>query len=135
MRSGESNPTGAGQMIQAEVVRTSRGEREEELAAAIGTLGVWDGGLCYASARVAREAAVELEAAGYGTAWLHEGGVDAFAAAAICVRPPAGSSAERAIVSIWRQDASRAKMGNSAHALRADLPLLSARTSTVTSGI
>ena len=81
-----------------------RGEQERALAAAIGPLGVWDAGLCYAPARVARAAASELEHAGYGAAWLHEGGGDAFAVAGVLLAATRRLVLGTSIASIWRHE-------------------------------
>jgi len=80
----------------------ARSEREAALAASIGALGVWDAGLCYAPA--ARDAAAELELLGYGAAWLHEGGRDAFVGAAILLAATERLVAGTSIVSIWRHE-------------------------------
>ncbi|HST24798.1 MAG TPA: TIGR03620 family F420-dependent LLM class oxidoreductase [Gaiellaceae bacterium] len=81
-----------------------RGEREHGLATAIGRLGVWDAGLCFAPAAAARSAAAELEAAGYGAAWLHEGGRDAFVGAAILLEATRSLTVGTSIASIWRHE-------------------------------
>jgi probable F420-dependent oxidoreductase len=83
---------------------SERGVREAALAAAIGHLGVWDAGLCTAPASVIRAAAMELEHAGYGAAWLHEGGRDAFVGAAIVLAATGSMVAGTSIVSIWRHE-------------------------------
>jgi probable F420-dependent oxidoreductase len=100
--------------------RGARAERERELAAAIGTLGVWDAGLNYAPARQARAAAVELEEAGYGAAWLHEGGRDAFAGAAILLAATERLVVGTSIVSIWRHEPGQ--MANAARTLGEAFP-------------
>jgi probable F420-dependent oxidoreductase len=87
--------------------RDVRGEREAALATAIGRLGVWDAGLCYAPASVARSAAVELEEAGYGAAWLHEGGSDAFVGAAILLAATRDLAVGTSIASIWSHEPDR----------------------------
>jgi probable F420-dependent oxidoreductase len=81
-----------------------REERERALATAIGRLGVWDAGLCRAPAAVIRAAAAELEHAGYGAAWLHEAGRDAFVAAAILLAGTRRLVVGTSIVSIWRHE-------------------------------
>lgn len=85
-------------------VRGVESAGERALAAAIGRLGVWDAGLCFAPAPAARSAAVELEAAGYGAAWLHEGGRDAFVAAAVLLAETRRLVVGTSIVSIWRHE-------------------------------
>lgn len=85
-----------------------RGVRERALAAAIGRVGVWDAGLCAAPAAVIRAAAVELEQAGYGAAWLHEAGRDAFVAAAILLAATRRLVVGTSIVSIWRHEPAQA---------------------------
>jgi probable F420-dependent oxidoreductase len=84
-----------------------RQKPERALAEAIGTLGVWDAGLCYAPVAIARSAAVELEAAGYRTAWLHEGGRDAFAGAGMLLAATREMVLGTSIVSIWRHEPDR----------------------------
>jgi probable F420-dependent oxidoreductase len=81
-----------------------RGQREHALASAIGRLGLWDAGLCYAPAEVARSAIAELEGAGYGAAWLHEGGRDAFVGAAMLLAATRRLAVGTSIVSIWRHE-------------------------------
>ena len=103
-----------------EGIRGERAERERALAAAIGTLGVWDAGLNYAPAPTARKAAVELEAAGYGAAWLHEGGRDAFAGAAMLLAATRRLAVGTSIVSIWRHEPGQ--MANAARTLGEAFP-------------
>jgi len=81
-----------------------RAQREQELAEAIGTLGVWDAGLCFSSAQNAAAAARELEDAGYGAAWLHEGGHNAFVLAGVLLGATERFAVGTSIVSIWRYD-------------------------------
>lgn len=81
-----------------------RGERERVLAAAIGRVGVWDGGLCTAPAVVIRAAAVELEQAGFGAVWLHEAGRDAFVAAAILLAGTRRLAVGTSTILIWRHE-------------------------------
>jgi len=81
-----------------------RGAHEDALAAGIGRIGLWDAGLCTAPATVIRSAAVELEEAGYRAAWLHEGGRDAFAGAAILLAATRAMVVGTSIVSIWRHE-------------------------------
>jgi probable F420-dependent oxidoreductase len=81
-----------------------RGEREQLLADAIGKLGVWDAGLCFAPVGVACSAAAELEAAGYRAAWLHEGGRQVFVAAAILLAHTRRLVVGTSIASIWQHE-------------------------------
>jgi probable F420-dependent oxidoreductase len=97
-----------------------RGEPERALAAAIGRVGVWDAGLCAAPAAVIRASAVELEQAGYGAAWLHEGGRDAFVAAAILLAGTRRLVVGTSIVSIWRHEP--AQMASAARTLGEAFP-------------
>lgn len=83
---------------------TARGQPERALAEAIGVLGVWDAGLCFAPVRAACSAAAELEAAGYGAVWLHEGGREVFAAAAILLARTRRIAVGTSIASIWRHE-------------------------------
>lgn len=85
-----------------------RGERERTLAAAIGRVGVWDAGLCTAPAAVIRAAAADLEQAGYGAAWLHEAGRDAFVAAAILLAVTRRLVVGTSVVLIWRHEPAQA---------------------------
>jgi len=78
-----------------------RRERESALARAIGRVGLWDAGLCWAPANVVRSAVAELEQAGYGAAWLHDVGRDAFVGAAIVLAATQRLVAGTSIVSIW----------------------------------
>lgn len=91
-------------MVTPADTASARGAGEHALASSIGRLGVWDAGLCYAAAPRARAAAVELEAAGYGAAWLHEGGRDVFAGAAILLSATERLAAGSSIASIWRHE-------------------------------
>ncbi|MGN6867153.1 MAG: TIGR03620 family F420-dependent LLM class oxidoreductase [Solirubrobacteraceae bacterium] len=81
-----------------------RGEREQRLAGAIGKLGVWDAGLCFAPVGAACSAAAELEAAGYQAVWLHEGGRHVFAAAAILLAHTRRIVVGTSIASIWQHE-------------------------------
>src|SRR5207237_1143124 len=85
-----------------------------------GALGGWVAGLSYAPARQARAAAVELEEAGYGAAWLHEGGRDAFAGAAILLAATERLVVGTSIVSIWRHEPGQ--MANAARTLGEAFP-------------
>lgn len=85
----------------------TRGEAEARLAGAIGQLGVWDAGLCFAPAAQARAAAAELEEAGYGAAWLHEGGADAFVLAGALLGATERLAVGTSIVSIWNHEPGR----------------------------
>ena len=78
-----------------------------ELAEAIGTLGVWDAGLCFAPADEAREAARAYEDAGYTAAWLHESGGDAFVLAAVLLAATGRLVVGTSIVSIWQHEPAR----------------------------
>jgi probable F420-dependent oxidoreductase len=98
----------------------ARGAPEYALAAAVGKLGLWDAGLCFAAAPLARSAAAELEAAGYGAAWLHEGGRDAFAGAAILLAGTRRLTVGTSIVSIWRHEPGQ--MANAARTLGEAFP-------------
>jgi probable F420-dependent oxidoreductase len=98
----------------------SRNESERALAAAIGRVGVWDAGLCTAPAAAMRAAAVELEHAGYGAAWLHEGRRDAFVAAAILLAGTRRLGVGTSIVSIWRHEP--AQMASAARTLGEAFP-------------
>jgi len=84
--------------------KSERGEREQLLADAIGKLGVWDAGLCFAPVGVACSAATELEAAGYRAAWLHEGGREVFVAAAIFLASTRRMVVGTSIASIWQHE-------------------------------
>jgi probable F420-dependent oxidoreductase len=84
-----------------------RGEREALLAEAIGKLGVWDAGLCFAPVDVACSAAAELEAAGYRAAWLHEGGREVFVATAILLAHSRRMVVGTSIASIWQHEPSQ----------------------------
>lgn len=97
-----------------------RGEQESALAAAIGRFGLWDAGLCTAPATVVRAAASELEEAGYAAAWLHEGGRDAFAGAAIVLAATQRLAVGTSIVSIWRHEP--AQMADAARTLGEAFP-------------
>jgi probable F420-dependent oxidoreductase len=77
---------------------------ERGLAAAIGRIGVWDAGLCVAPAPVVRAAVAELEAAGFGAAWLHESGRDAFVGAGLVLAGTRRMIVGTSIVSIWRHE-------------------------------
>lgn len=112
-------PTGA-QTAGGEQASGTRGERERALAAAIGPVGVWDAGLCGAPVAVIRAAAVELEQAGYGAAWLHEAGRDAFVAAAIVLAETRRLVVGTSIVSIWRHEP--VQMANAARTLGEAFP-------------
>ena len=92
-----------------------RAQRERELAEAIGTLGVWDAGLCLAPTKDATEAARELEAMGYEAAWLHEGGHDAFVLASLLLGATQRFAVGTSIVSIFRHEP--AQMANAARSL------------------
>lgn len=84
--------------------KPGRGEREQLLADAIGKLGVWDAGLCFAPVYAACSAAAELEASGYRAAWLHEGGREVFVAAAILLGHTRRLVIGTSIASIWQHE-------------------------------
>ena len=84
--------------------KPARGEYEQRLADAIGKLGVWDAGLCFAPVGAACSAAADLEAAGYRTAWLHEGGRHVFAAAALLLAHTGRIVVGTSIASIWQHE-------------------------------
>ncbi len=86
---------------------TDRAPRESALAAAIGTLGIWDAGICFQPAAEAGVIARELEAAGYGASWLHEGGHDAFAFAGLLLAATTRLAVGTSIVSIWNHEPGR----------------------------
>jgi probable F420-dependent oxidoreductase len=89
------------------VTIAARAQHEQGLAAAIGKLGVWDAGLCFAPVGVACSVAAELEAAGYRAAWLHEGGREVFVAAAIFLAHTRRMVVGTSIASIWQHEPSR----------------------------
>ena len=103
-----------------ETAVNGRAPREQALAASIGTLGIWDAGICFQPAREAQAVAIALEEAGYGAAWLHEGGHDAFAFAAILLAATKRLTVGTSIVSIWRHEPGQ--MANAARTLGEAFP-------------
>jgi probable F420-dependent oxidoreductase len=75
-------------------------------AAALGRVGIWSGGFKYGDRAAAREAAVELEALGYGTLWVpggaHAGTLDA---CADLLEATERVVVATGIVNVWIEDA------------------------------
>ena len=97
-----------------------RAPREAALAEAIGTLGTWDAGLCFATAAEIRTVAPAMEEAGYGCAWLHEGGHAAFPHAATILAATKRLVVGTSIVSIFNHEPG--VMANSARTLGEAFP-------------
>ncbi|KUL37111.1 F420-dependent oxidoreductase [Streptomyces sp. NRRL F-4489] len=88
-----------------------------EVAARIGRVGVWHGGLGRAAAAAAREFAAEAERLGYGALWFGEakGSKEAFAHAGLLLAATERLTVATGIANIWVRDATAMNAG--AHTL------------------
>ncbi|MEV6565548.1 TIGR03620 family F420-dependent LLM class oxidoreductase [Streptomyces kronopolitis] len=86
--------------------------QHESLAARIGRVGVWHGGLGRVSAGVARRAVVEIEQLGYGALWFGETPAnESMSLAAVLLAATERITVATGIANIWVRDASAAHAG------------------------
>ncbi|WP_274913118.1 LLM class F420-dependent oxidoreductase [Streptomyces sp. WZ-12] len=88
-----------------------------EVAARIGRVGIWQGGLGRVSAAVAREFATDVERLGYGALWFGEAQAtkEAFAHAGLLLAATERLTIATGIANIWVRDATA--MNGGAHTL------------------
>ncbi|MGX1851183.1 LLM class F420-dependent oxidoreductase [Streptomyces sp. NPDC055299] len=86
--------------------------QHESLAARIGRVGVWHGGLGRVPAAVARRAAGEIEQLGYGALWFGETPAnESMSQAAVLLAATERITVATGIANIWVRDASAAHAG------------------------
>ncbi|KOG40485.1 LLM class F420-dependent oxidoreductase [Streptomyces decoyicus] len=90
---------------------------QDTLAARIGRVGVWHGGLGSVPAAIERRAAAEIERLGYGALWLGEGPAakEAFSHAGLLLAATERITLATGIANIWARDAAAAN--GAAHTL------------------